>query len=156
MRRYFNVGTGVTRRIAQLVGVATLAAALNGCIGYEGDFDRGYQIDEQSLAKIEIGKTTKQDALALLGTPSTTSTVGGDAWYYIGQKMTRALAFMPAKLTDQNVLAIYFDKNGKVSRIANYGMKDGKVFDFVSQTTPTGGREPDFLRNIFAGLLKFQ
>ena len=156
MRRYFNIRNGAKRRLAALAGVATVAAALSGCIGYEGDFDRGYQIDEQSLAKIEIGKTTKPEALALLGTPSTTSTVGGDAWYYIGQKMSRALAFMPAKLTDQNVLAIYFDKNGKVSRIANYGMKDGKVFDFVSQTTPTGGREPDFLRNIMGGLFRFQ
>ena len=155
MRRYFNIRNGAKRRLAALAGVATLAAALSGCIGYEGDFDRGYQIDEQSLAKIEIGKTTKPEALALLGTPSTTSTAGGDAWYYIGQKMSRALAFMPAKLTDQNVLAIYFDKNGKVSRIANYGMKDGKIFDFVSQTTPTGGREPDFLKNVFAGLLRF-
>jgi len=155
MRRYLNVRSGAMRQIAALAGVATLAAALSGCIGYDGDFTRGYQIDEQSLAKVEIGKTTKEQALALLGTPSTTSTVGGDAWYYIGQKMNRALAFMPAKLTDQNVLAIYFDKTGKVSRIANYGMKDGKIFDFVSQTTPTGGREPDFLKNVFAGLLRF-
>ena len=155
MRRYLNVRSGARRRFAALTGVAMLGAALGGCIGYDGDFDRGYQIDEQSLDKVKIGSTTKQEALALLGTPSTTSTIGGDAWYYIGQKMTRALAFMPAKLTDQNVLAIYFDKNGKVSRIANYGLKDGKIFDFVSQTTPTGGREPDFLKNIFAGLLRF-
>ncbi len=156
MRRYFNIRNGARQKFAALAGVATLAAALSGCIGYEGDFDRGYQIDEQSLDKVKIGSTTKEEALALLGTPSTTSTVGGDAWYYIGQKLSRALAFMPAKLTDQNVLAIYFDKNGKVSRIANYGMKDGKIFDFVSQTTPTGGREPDFLKNVFAGLLRFQ
>lgn len=155
MRRYLNVRSGARRQFAALAGVAILGSALAGCIGYEGDFDRGYQIDEQSLDKVKIGSTTKQEALALLGTPSTTSTIGGDAWYYIGQKMSRALAFMPAKLTDQNVLAIYFDKNGKVSRIANYGLKDGKIFDFVSQTTPTGGREPDFLKNIFAGLLRF-
>jgi len=42
-------------------------------------------------------------------------------------------------MTDQNVIALYFDKSGKVERIANYGMQDGKVFDFVSRTTPTGG-----------------
>ncbi len=90
-----------------------------------------------------------------MGTPSTTSTVGGDAWYYIGQKMSRALAFMPAKMTDQSVLAIYFDKSGKVERIANYGMQDGKVFDFVSRTTPTGGQEPNFLRNNMTGLFRF-
>ena len=143
------------RRLAALAGVLALAGALGGCIGYEGDFDRGYQIDQQSLDQVTIGATTKPQALALMGTPSTTSTIGGDAWYYIGQKMSRSLAFMPAKMTDQNVLAIYFDKDGKVERIANYGMKDGKVFDFVSRTTPTGGQEPDFLRNIMTGLFRF-
>jgi outer membrane protein assembly factor BamE (lipoprotein component of BamABCDE complex) len=144
------------RRVAALAGVAWLGALLSGCIGYDGDFDRGYQIDEQSLDKVKIGATKKEEALALLGTPSTTSTIGGDAWYYIGQKLQRSLAFMPAKMADQNVLAIYFDKTGTVSRIANYGMKDGKVFDFVSRTTPTGGSEPDFLRNMVTGLFRFQ
>ena len=132
----------------------TLASALGGCIGYDGDFDRGYQIDEQTVSQIKVGATTKPEALALLGTPSTTSTVGGDAWYYIGQKMHRALAFMPAQMTDQHVLAVYF-KNGKVDRIANYGMQDGKVFDYVTRTTPTGGAEPDFLRNMMGGLFRF-
>lgn len=142
-------------RLAALVGVLALGGALSGCIGYDGDFDRGYQVDQQSLDQIKVGATTKPQALALMGTPSTTSTVGGDAWYYIGQKMSRALAFMPAKMTDQSVLAIYFDKSGKVARIANYGMQDGKVFDFVSRTTPTGGQEPNFLRNIMTGLFRF-
>ena len=142
-------------RLAVFAGVLAIGAALSGCIGYDGDFDRGYQVDPQALDQVKVGATTKPEALALMGTPSTTSTVGGDAWYYIGQKMSRALAFMPAKMTDQNVLAIYFDKSGKVARIANYGMQDGKVFDFVSRTTPTGGQEPNFLRNIMTGLFRF-
>jgi outer membrane protein assembly factor BamE (lipoprotein component of BamABCDE complex) len=150
-----SLESGARRRAAALAGLMALATALSGCLGYDGDFDRGYQVDEQTLDQLKIGQTTKPQALALMGTPSTTSTVGGDAWYYIGQKMSRPLAFMPDKMTDQNVLAIYFDKGGKVSRIANYGMKDGKVFDFVSRTTPTGGAEPDFLRNIMSGLFKF-
>ena len=144
------------RRLVVLAGVVWLGAALGGCIGYDGAFERGYQVDEQTLSQVKVGATSKQEALTLLGTPSTTSTIGGDAWYYIGQKMDRTLAFMPAKMTDQNVLAIYFDKSGKVDRIANYGMKDGKVFDFVSRTTPTGGSEPNFLRNMMTGLFRFQ
>jgi len=142
------------RRFALAMALG-LATALGGCLGYDGDFERGYQVDSETLSQVKIGSTTKQQALATLGTPSTTSTVGGDAWYYIGQKMHRALAFMPLQTTDQHVLAVYFDKSGKVSRIANYGMQDGKVFDYVSRTTPTGGQEPDFLRNIMAGLLRF-
>ena len=144
------------RRLVVLAGVTWLGAALGGCIGYEGEFARGYQVDNESLDKVKVGATSKQEALALLGTPSTTSTIGGDAWYYIGQKMERSLAFMPAKMTDQSVLAIYFDKSGKVDRIANYGMKDGKLFDFVSRTTPTGGSEPNFVRNMMTGLFRFQ
>jgi outer membrane protein assembly factor BamE (lipoprotein component of BamABCDE complex) len=141
---------------ARLFVALSLAASLGGCIGYDGDFDRGYQIDEKTYSQVKIGSSTKQEVLTLMGTPSTTSTVGGDAWYYIGQKMHRALAFMPAKMEDQNVLAIYFEpKSGKVQRIANYGMKDGQVFDFVSRTTPTGGQEPNFLRNMFNNLFRF-
>jgi len=140
---------------ARLFGALALGASLGGCIGYDGDFDRGYQIDEKTYSQVKIGASTKEQVLALMGTPSTTSTVGGDAWYYIGQKMHRALAFMPAKMEDQNVLAIYYGKGGKVERIANYGMKDGQVFDFVSRTTPTGGDEPNFLRNMFNNLFRF-
>ena len=138
-----------------LAGALTLGSTLGGCIGYDGDFDRGYQVDEETISQIKVGSTTKPQALAALGTPSTTSTVGGDAWYYIGQKMHRALAFMPVQMTDQHVLAVYFDKSGKVTRVANYGIQDGKVFDFVSKTTPTGGTEPDFLRNMMGGLFRF-
>jgi outer membrane protein assembly factor BamE (lipoprotein component of BamABCDE complex) len=152
MRAISSLGV---RSLARLAAVLALGASLSGCLDYDGDFDRGYQLDQQSLDQIEVGKTTKPQALSLMGTPSTTSTIGGDAWYYIAQKYTRSLAFMPAKMADQKVLAIYFDKGGKVARIANYGMKDGEVFDFVSRTTPTGGQEPDFLRNMMTGLFRF-
>jgi outer membrane protein assembly factor BamE (lipoprotein component of BamABCDE complex) len=138
------------------LGLALSAALMvSGCLGYDGDFQRGYQVDEDTLSQVKVGATTKPEALALLGTPSTTSTVGGDAWYYIGQKMQHTLSFLPVRMTDQHVLAVYFTKDGKVDRIANYGMKDGKVFDFVSRTTPTGGAEPDMLKNIMGGLFKF-
>jgi len=142
-------------RKAGFAGVLALAAPLAGCLGYDGDFDRGYQIDQRTLEQVKVGSTTKPQALAALGTPSTTSTVGGDAWYYVGQKLSRSIAFLAPSITDQNVLAIYFDKGGKVTRIANYGLKDGQVFDFVSRTTPTGGQEPNFLKNMFSNLLRF-
>ena len=145
----------MVRRRATLALALCAALGVGGCLGYEGDFARGYQVDQDTLSQVKVGATTKPEALTLLGTPSTTSTVGGDAWYYIGQQMQHTLSFMPVQMTDQHVLAVYFDKNAKVDRIANYGMKDGKVFDFVSRTTPTGGSEPDFLKNVMGGLFKF-
>ena len=116
-----------------MAGVALLGAALSGCIGYDGDFDRGYQIDEQSLDKVKIG--VDDEAGSARAARHALDHVHDRRRRLVLHRPedARALAFMPAKITDQNVLAIYFDKSGKVSRIANYGMKDGKVFDFVSQ-----------------------
>jgi outer membrane protein assembly factor BamE (lipoprotein component of BamABCDE complex) len=56
---------------------------------------------------------------------------------------------MTQQMVDQRVVAVYFDRNRRVERLANYGMKDGKVFDYVSRTTPTGGNELAYLSNIF-------
>ncbi len=134
--------------------VAALAASLGGCLGYDGEVPRGYVIDEKALEQVKPGSSAEQ-VLVIMGTPSTTSTVGGDAWYYISQDTNRQLAYNAQKVTDQRVLAIYFTKNKRVERVANYGMQDGKLFDFVSRTTPTAGSEPSFLRNAVQGLLRF-
>jgi len=143
------------RRLASFAAVA-LALALGGC-GFNQDlgFERGYVVDDETLAKLKVGQTSKTEALALLGTPSTTSTVGGDAWYYIAQRMSRPVMFMNPTVADQTVTAIYFGKGGKLERIGKYGLKDGEVFDYVSRTTATGGEEPNFIRNILTGLLHF-
>ena len=37
---------------------------------------------------------------------------------------------------------------------ANYGMEDGKIFDFISRTTPTSGQELSYLTPLFK-LLSF-
>ena len=56
---------------------------------------------------------------------------------------------MPTTITDQRVIAIYFDRNRRVQRLAAYGIKDGRVFDFISRTTPTAGTD----YNIITGLM---
>jgi outer membrane protein assembly factor BamE (lipoprotein component of BamABCDE complex) len=78
--------------------------------------------------------------------------VSGDVFYYISQKSQRSAAFMPYDVVDQRVVAVYFDKNRKVTRLANYGLKDGKVFDFQTGRTETGGRDLNYLRGIFREL----
>ena len=134
--------------------VAVVAATLGGCLGYDGEITRGYLLDQHALDQVKVGASAEQ-VLVLLGTPSTTSTIGGGAWYYISQKVDRAMAFSPNEVTDQRVLAVYFTPQKKVERIANYGLQDGKVFDFISRTTPTGGAEQGFVKNLFRSFLRF-
>jgi outer membrane protein assembly factor BamE (lipoprotein component of BamABCDE complex) len=122
--------------------------ALAGCGGsFSETLQRGYVLPEGALEQIPVGASQEQ-VLIVLGTPSTVATVNGEAFYYISQKTERVAAFMPSEVIDQRVVAIYFDKDRRVERLANYGLKDGKIFDFVSQTTPTGGLELNYLRGI--------
>jgi outer membrane protein assembly factor BamE (lipoprotein component of BamABCDE complex) len=58
-------------------------------------------------------------------------------------------------VVDQRVIAVYFDKDRRVTRLANYGLKDGKVFDFISQTMPTGGQERSLLGGTLTKLNPF-
>ena len=144
----------VKQKIRPVLALALLACGLMACTSYDGTVEHGYVMDKQALSQITAGQSAEQ-VLAILGTPSTTSTVGGSAWYYISQKTVRKVAFMKPDIVGQRVFAVYFDKAHNVTRTANYGLKDGKVFDFESNTTPTTGKNVDFLNNLVNNLLRF-
>ncbi len=132
---------GRRRAARRAMFAAALAVLLAGC---EQVYQRGYVLPEGALEQVPVGSTQEQ-VLVVLGTPSTVATVSGEVFYYISQRGSRSAAFMPQKVTDQRVIAVYFDKDRRVQRLADYGMKDGKVFDFVSRTTPAGGKELSYL-----------
>jgi outer membrane protein assembly factor BamE (lipoprotein component of BamABCDE complex) len=138
----------------RLAAAALLALSLTGCLGYDGTIIHGYQMDEKTKEQVKIGSSAEQ-ILTLMGTPTTTSTVGGDAWYYVTQVTDRSVQFLQPQLVDQRVYAVYFTKDKKVQRVANYGMEDGKVIDFVTRATPTGGAESTFLKGMFLNLMRF-
>jgi outer membrane protein assembly factor BamE (lipoprotein component of BamABCDE complex) len=137
---------GISRRVA--TGRFAIGILLTGCGGFEQKFQRGYVVPEGALEQIPVGSSQEQ-VLIVLGTPSTVATVSGEAFYYISQRAEKAVAFVPQKVVDQRVIAVYFDKNRRVERLADYGMRDGKIFDFVSRTTPTGGTELSYLTYLF-------
>ena len=137
-------------RVLRLAGAASIALAAASCGGgFTQNYSHGYVFDEASLEQVPPGSSQEQ-VLLVLGTPSTVATVSGEVFYYISQKAQRT-AFLEAKITDQRVLAVYFSQDRRVERIANYGLKDGKVFDFISRTTPTGGADQNIVRQILQG-----
>jgi outer membrane protein assembly factor BamE (lipoprotein component of BamABCDE complex) len=137
------------RRLAiALVAAAVSLPILSGCGRLSENFQKGYVLPEGALEQIPMGASQDQ-VLIVLGTPSTVATVSGEAFYYISQKTERKIAFMNQNVVDQRVIAVYFDKNRRVERLANYGIKDGKVFDFVSKTTQTGGDDFSYLTYLF-------
>ncbi|ETR75374.1 membrane protein SmpA [Afipia sp. P52-10] len=135
----------ISGRVRYAAILALTCVALGGCAE---QFQKGYILPDGALEQIPIGASQDQ-VLIVLGTPSTVATLNGEVFYYISQRTQRRVAFMDQSVTDQRVLAVYFDKNRQVQRIANYGLQDGKLFDFISRTTPTSGQEISYLTPIF-------
>src|SRR5437763_16024061 len=125
MRR-MNRPPGSRRMAPTLATIAALGVLLGAC--FSETYQRGYIVPEGALEQIPIGSTQEQ-VLIVLGTPSTVATVSGEAFYYISQRAEQT-AFLPTKVVDQRVVAVYFDRTRRVERLANYGLQDGKIFDY--------------------------
>jgi outer membrane protein assembly factor BamE (lipoprotein component of BamABCDE complex) len=130
------------RLILLSAGLASLGLAA-GCNTSEV-LNQGYVVDEQTIQLVPVGSSREQ-VLTALGTPSTKATFDNEVFYYISQKRVRPVAFMNPHIVDQRVLAIYFGGDNTVTNIANYGLQNGVLFDFISRTTPTGGKDVSFL-----------
>ena len=124
-------------------------SVLAGCVE-ERIINNGAIVTQDQLDLIPIGSSQDQVILAL-GSPSTTGQFGNEVFYYISQKRSKTYEFEKLKLIDQKVLSVYFDEEQTVSRVANYGVQDGRVFDFISRTTPTSGEEFTFLKQLLTG-----
>ena len=128
---------------APLIAVLLSAVSVTACTK-AGPQVVGYVVDETALATVKPGQDA-QKVLEVLGTPST---VGSQTWYYISQDTTRTFMFDKPEIVNQRVIAVQFTKAMRVEKLANYGMQDGVLFDFLSNTTPTGGNELTFIRQL--------
>jgi outer membrane protein assembly factor BamE (lipoprotein component of BamABCDE complex) len=138
---------------ALLCGVALASCNTSETLQLKETINQGYVADPAAIELVPVGSSREQVLLAL-GTPSTTATFDNEVFYYISQQRTRAVAFAKPKLVGQTVLAVYFGPDGTVQSISNYGLKDGRVFDFIKRVTPTGGKDATFIGGILGGLSK--
>ena len=109
---------------------------------------RGYVADPANEATVKAGTDTRTTVQERLGYASITTTFGGDnAWYYISQTEKQVVFFTPTVL-NRRILAVYFDKDGKVTGLRHYGLQDGHVIAFETRETPSRGKELTFLQQL--------
>jgi outer membrane protein assembly factor BamE (lipoprotein component of BamABCDE complex) len=130
----------------RLPALALAATLLIGCTPVVSQ--RGYLPDPIGEASVKVGTDTKTSVQARLGDPSTAATFGGDSWYYI-TSVEKQIAFFDPRIETRAILAIHFDKDGKVANLKHYGLKDGHVVAFETRETPARGRELTFLQQLF-------
>jgi len=108
---------------------------------------RGYLEDKEAEAGIKTGTDTKTSVQEKLGYASTTATFGGDAWYYISST-EKQVAFFSPTIQQRSILAVYFDKAGKVANMRHYALAQGHLISLESRVTPARGRELTFLQQL--------
>ena len=131
------------------LGALALAAALAGCAPTV--LKHGHQFQENDIQKVQQGMSPQQVS-GTLGSPTTKANVSGnDVFYYISST-EKQTAFLTPEETERTVLAVYFSKMGSVERVAQYGLKDGKVINFSTNQTADPSKDESVLKGLFRNL----
>jgi outer membrane protein assembly factor BamE (lipoprotein component of BamABCDE complex) len=131
-----------------LAALMLSAALVSGC---GGQIDRhGHVFIDVDVQSVQPGMT-KQEVQTVLGSPDTTSTIGGDAYYYISTTQ-KSVAFLKPWEIDRQVVAVYYDGSQNVREVAHYGLRDGIVVNYMKDETPARGKDLGLLEQIFGNL----
>lgn len=136
-------------RIPLLLSAGVALLAVGGCTPIVAT--RGNLVEQDRLARIQTGQTTRDQVQNILGTPTATSTLDPNTWYYIGRR-TEQIAFYAPEVVEQKIIRIRFEFDGRVSELSQIDDKDARDIDPVARTTPTAGRDIGFFEQLFGSL----
>ncbi|HUC12041.1 MAG TPA: outer membrane protein assembly factor BamE [Stellaceae bacterium] len=114
----------------------------------------GHLPPSDEIAQIHPGKTTKDQVVKILGSPSSVSVFSDNDWYYISAR-TKQYAFLDPQVLDQEVYVVDFNNDGVVRAVEHKTLRDGREIEPVARATPAPGRELSFLEQIIGNLGKF-
>ena len=86
---------------------------------------------------ILVNKSNKNDVIKILGEPSTKSNFDNNVWFYIEQKKQNKSIIKLGKqyIEENNVLTIYFNNKGIVSKKKFLNKNDLKQIEFAKKET---------------------
>lgn len=127
-----------------------IGCAFNSSSYIGQNINEGYILDKDTLDSIPVG-SSKEQVILSLGSPSLKAIYGNEVYYYISQKRYQAVSFSSSVIKSRTILAIYFNKNEQIERVAYYGLKDGKPVNYLSKTTSITGPDETFITRIVSG-----
>jgi outer membrane protein assembly factor BamE (lipoprotein component of BamABCDE complex) len=141
-----------TGRRALIWSGLVVGLILIGCVPQVSN--HGYRLDEAAFAQIESGRTTRDQVLQLLGSPSAVTTFDGSVWYYVSQRSER-LSFYQDNVVNQDVVTITFDDLGTVASVDRHGLERAHDVSFVERETPTSGSELSAFEQFIGNIGRF-
>lgn len=143
--------TGKAGRRSVLIGLgAGLAAlALPGC---QPLFENhGYAPTDAELAKIEVGRDTRDTVAATLGPPSVEGLLNDVGWFYV-QSRWKTVGFSAPQEIDRQVVAITFTPEGIVTNVERFGLERGQIVPISRRITTEPVKGQSFLRQLFGNI----
>ena len=103
---------------------------------------------------IIVKETNKNDAIEILGLPSTKGMVDDNLWIYIERTRTRGklLKFGRNYLKKNNVLVLDFDKYGILQKKEFYEKDDMKKIRFAKNVTENEVRKENFINSFLSSI----
>ena len=103
---------------------------------------------------ILVNQTNKNDAISVLGQPSTKGLVDDNLWIYIERTITKGklLKFGRNYLQKNNVLVIQFNKYGIVEKKEFYDKEDMNKLNFSKKITENELRKENFIESFLASV----
>ena len=145
----FAVVGPVRLRRALLLAGAALPLIAAGCSPIVAN--RGNMLDEDRIAQVKTGTSSKNDVFEALGSPTIVSTFDDNTWYYVGER-TERVAFFEPELVAHKVIEIKFDDTDHVRAIDRIGLDQTVEVTPFGETTPAAGREITFMEQLLGNI----
>ena len=143
---------GPARRLVRSAVIASLLVGLTAC---GGDVQtRGHLVEDRFLADLDVGTSTVDQVLSVLGSPTTVAPFDQQTWYYIGHREEQTAFFRPEVL-ERRVVIVRFDDTGILSELGERTLEDGEELEMVERETPSLGREMTFLEQMLGNIGRF-
>ena len=130
---------------------AILFFQLNSC-GLKVVENHG-QIYEKNInfKELQVGKTTKNEIVELLGSPSTTSNFDNEqSWIYISSEFNK-FVFLDGSNTDQKILILSFNQNTLKDKEL-LSRNDINNIEYEDTITDSKGKKINWIKEFFTNL----
>ena len=133
----------------KLAAATAVAAMTAGCAGIRDH--RGYVLDKELAANIQVGVDNKDSVIKTLGRPSFIGQFDANDWYYFSRD-TKTSPFRTARVMDQALFHVRFDAAGNVASVGQTGKETIVAINPVNDKTPTLGRKRSFFDELFGNI----
>ena len=133
----------------KLILLILVAFSLNACSGITTN--NGYLPVQDSVDQLKVNVSSTSSVKSILGEPALILGNQEPMFIYSSQVSNRLLFFEP-KVISRDVLVLYFNKKKKFKKFDKFSLKDGRSFDFSTETTNLNEEERSLMATLFSNV----